>query len=77
MTGPGVSSGSCMSEPPSGALAGESFPRENESEDKRETQIEEIMASMKERGKPYTSMSEYELMQKAEELYEKQQCDSE
>jgi hypothetical protein len=56
-----------MAEPPDGVLSGEDVPRENEQHDIDETLIEEVMAMLKGRGKPYSNMNETELEEKAVE----------
>jgi len=38
-----------MAEPPKGVISGDSIPRENEEDDRLQTQIENLVAVMKER----------------------------
>ena len=57
--------------PPEGVLAGESVPRENEESEVDDSEIEEIMNELKQRGEPYLSMSKEERREKALEIWHK------
>lgn len=57
--------------PPEGVLTGESVPRENEESEVDDSEIEEIMNELKQRGEPYLSMSEQERREKALEIWHK------
>ena len=58
-------------QPPEGVLAGESVPRENEESEVDDSEIEEIMNKLKQRGEPYISMSHEERREKALEIWHK------
>jgi len=58
-------------EPPEGVLAGEDVPMENEQEQVEESKIQKIMNKLKQRGEPFTSMSEGELREKALAVWHK------
>jgi len=52
-------------------LAGEDVPMENEQEQVEESKIQKIMNKLKQRGEPFTSMSEGELREKALAVWHK------
>jgi len=59
-----------LAEPPEGALAGESVPRENEEEERRRAAVEQLVGAMK--GHPrYEGRSDAELEDAAHELIER------
>lgn len=55
-----------LSEPPEGALVGESVPRENEEEDRYEQKVQEAVGIMKTMP-AYQDLSDDELRERAEE----------
>lgn len=63
--------GTGMSEPPEGAIVGESVPLENQEDEIRQSTIEELIGRLKLKGEPYTKMSRYELEERARELARK------
>jgi hypothetical protein len=54
-----------MAEPPEAALAGENVPLQNQVEGVTETQIELVMNALKCRGKPFITMNDDELRERA------------
>jgi len=58
-----------LSVPPEGVLAGEPVPRENE--EWIETEIDRMIGVLKQQGKPFASMSEAELRDRAVDRLEK------
>ena len=56
-----------MVEPPEGVLSGDSIPRENELDDKEKMMVDELVSKMKQRGKPYTEMSDGRLEEMAQD----------
>jgi hypothetical protein len=57
-------------EPPEGVLVGEDIPLENQEHDRKQSDIEEIIAQLKLRGEPYSEMDESALRERAERLLE-------
>lgn len=54
--------------PPKGAIVGENVPIENQEDGKFEGGVDEVVAQLKLRGRPYTEMSEDEIREKAMEI---------
>lgn len=63
-------SGRGMSEPPEGAIVGDSVPLENQEVDIEDSKIDRIVGELKLRGEPYIGMKRKELESKAVEIIE-------
>lgn len=59
-----------LTRPPAGALTGDTVPRENEADERDRLSTERVAALLKQRGEPYTSMSETELTHRARRISE-------
>jgi|APHM01.1.fsa_nt_gi hypothetical protein len=56
-----------LTQPPDGVLAGETVPREN-GQGIEQQKIEAVIAALKTKGEPYTTMRRYELEEKARKV---------
>lgn len=56
-----------MTEPPEGALSGESVPRENGLDDREEQAIQEVVAKLKSKGEPWIKMSDSEIRKRVKD----------
>jgi len=61
-----------LTKPPEGVLAGETVPRENETDDNREVAIDRIMGTLKALPE-YRDYSDAELLEKATDVYRRTQ----
>lgn len=60
-----------ISEPPEAALTGDTVPIENQREQITQQKIEEVMNTLRSRGRPFINMSSEELREKAVEKIRK------
>lgn len=65
-----------LSEPPEGAITGDSVPRENEEYDVREQKVRKLARRLKAEGKPFSEMKESERMEYARRFYRRYMEDS-